>query len=193
MHKADPDRVAELALQHALGLLEPEDREELERLLLEEPSVGELTATYADVASLLAWTSRMESPPPSAKQRLIQRLSTPSPAPASGGFTSMRADEGSWTPLPFPGVSARRLHLDIERGVVTTLIRMAPGAHYPRHRHVGVEECYVLEGEVRVGQDLVFRTGDYQRAGSGSIHDVQWTEAGCLLLIIASTMDELIS
>ena len=70
-----------------------------------------------------------------------------------------------------------------------TRLCMAPGTSYPGHRHAGVEECYVLEGDLRVG-DLVMRAGDYQRAAIGSVHGVQSTEGGCLLLVLMSDRDE---
>jgi anti-sigma factor ChrR (cupin superfamily) len=71
------------------------------------------------------------------------------------------------------------------------MIRMAPGTSYPRHRHAAREECFVLQGELRVG-DKQLRTGDFQVADRDSIHDVQSTETGCVLLIVSSQDDELV-
>ena len=34
--------------------------------------------------------------------------------------------------------------------------------------------------------------GDYQRMDAGSVHERQWTEGGCLLLIASSKRDELL-
>ena len=61
------------------------------------------------------------------------------------------------------------------------LLRYAPGASVPRHRHEGLETIFVLEG---VQSD---ERGDY-RAGSlilnpeGSAHSV-WSKEGCVVLI----------
>lgn len=61
------------------------------------------------------------------------------------------------------------------------LLRYAPGARVPRHRHVGLETVVVLEG----GQSD--ESGDY-RAGAvalnapGSEHSV-WSQDGCVVLI----------
>ena len=71
------------------------------------------------------------------------------------------------------------------------LVRMAPGASYLPHRHHDTEECFVLDGDLRL-HDSVLHTGDYQRAEAGSVHGVQRTEGGCTLLIISSTQDELL-
>jgi anti-sigma factor ChrR (cupin superfamily) len=68
---------------------------------------------------------------------------------------------------------------------------MDRGTSYPPHRHADVEECYVLQGDLRVA-GRVLRAGDYQRADRDSVHGVQSTENGCLLLIVSSTDDELL-
>jgi anti-sigma factor ChrR (cupin superfamily) len=112
------------------------------------------------------------------------------PAP-TGGLSLVRAGEGTWETLPLPGVQVKRLSFDPARRLATMLVRMAPGASYPSHRHAGPEECYVVEGELHVG-DLVMRAGDFQRAEASSAHVPQFTETGCLLLITSSTEDELL-
>ena len=68
------------------------------------------------------------------------------------------------------------------------LVRVAPGTVYPPHEHTGAEECYVIEGDLRV-EGRVLRAGDYQYAPAGSSHAEQTTEGGCLLLIGASLAD----
>jgi quercetin dioxygenase-like cupin family protein len=70
------------------------------------------------------------------------------------------------------------------------LVRMAPGSEYPGHRHAGAEECYVLQGDIWVG-DVHMRRGDYQRAPAGSRHPVQTTDEGCVLLLVSSLSDEI--
>jgi hypothetical protein len=35
------------------------------------------------------------------------------------------------------------------------------------------------------------KSGDYQRAEKGTLHEVQSTEGGCLLLLVSSQHDEL--
>lgn len=61
------------------------------------------------------------------------------------------------------------------------LLRYAPGAFVPRHRHLGLETVLVLEGSQR-------DEGGHYPAGScvlnpaGSEHSV-WSEEGCVVLI----------
>lgn len=107
------------------------------------------------------------------------------------GMYAITADEGSWTPVGIPGISVKRLATDPARRSVTMLVRMGPGTAYPRHRHGGLEECYVLSGELRVGERTL-RAGDYQLCETDSIHAVQSTREGCLLYITSSQDDELL-
>lgn len=106
-------------------------------------------------------------------------------------FFLQRGSEGEWEATAAPGVEVKKLFVDQKRGYATMVVRMAAGAAYPGHRHAGFEECYVLQGDLHVG-DIVLHAGDYQRAEGGSIHGVQKTEQGCLLFIVSSLDDELL-
>lgn len=103
-----------------------------------------------------------------------------------------RSDAQDWEPTTIEGIAIRRLSVDRARNQTTMLIRMAAGTAYPRHVHDGPEECYVLQGDLEVG-DLVLHAGDYQRLAPGSMHPVQRTRGGCLLLIMSSLTDELVA
>lgn len=106
----------------------------------------------------------------------------------------LRRDDGQgWEQTASPGVEARKLFSDPAADRVTMLVRMQPGSSYPAHRHAGPEECYVLEGDLQVGDDLEMKAGDFQRAESGSLHPVQSTRRGCLLLLQSSLSDELVA
>jgi anti-sigma factor ChrR (cupin superfamily) len=91
------------------------------------------------------------------------------------------------------GITAKQLYVDPETGYVTMLIRMEPGASYPPHRHGGAEQCFVLEGDIHVGAGEILYAGDFQCMRTESRHEVQWTERGCLLLLISSPDDELLA
>jgi anti-sigma factor ChrR (cupin superfamily) len=102
------------------------------------------------------------------------------------------SDEGVWEPIDLPGIRVKRLGVDKDRRMVTMLVRMEAGAVYPPHRHAAVEECFVIEGDLLVGE-TVMHAGDYQRAAAGSLHPLQLTQAGCTLLITSSQDDELVA
>jgi len=107
------------------------------------------------------------------------------------GLVTLRADEGAWEATGVPGVEVRRLFVDRNDNRMTAMFRMAPGAAWPQHRHDGFEECFVVSGDLHVGDELVMRAGDFQRAHGGSHHPKQWTEGGCVLLVSSSLHDEL--
>ena len=48
----------------------------------------------------------------------------------------------------------RRLYVDEAAVMVTMLVRMAPGARYPSHRHAAAEECFVLSGDKAWGRPV---------------------------------------
>ncbi len=89
------------------------------------------------------------------------------------------------------GIETKTLFVDPTRRRVSMMVRMAPGTSYPAHRHAALEECFVVAGELHVGERLL-RAGDYQVAAQHSIHEVQSTERGCLLFIVSSQDDELV-
>ncbi|MBI1379971.1 MAG: cupin domain-containing protein [Planctomycetaceae bacterium] len=110
----------------------------------------------------------------------------------TGGFAVHRADPDAWEPTSIPGIEVQPLTVQPELRQATMLVRMAPGTAYPPHRHGGPEECFVLSGDLSVGTETELRTGDFQRAEAGSLHPVQSTRGGCLLLIQTSLDDQLI-
>src|SRR5689334_25119753 len=57
-------------------------------------------------------------------------------------------DAPAWERTRFAGIEAKTLLLDKESGLVTVLLKMAPGARLPDHEHVRIEQTYVLEGRL---------------------------------------------
>lgn len=106
---------------------------------------------------------------------------------------TVAARGGAFEPTDIPGIRVRRLFVDEEADRVTMLVRMDAGTAYPAHRHGGAEECYVLEGDLEIVGKQELHAGDYQRMESGSLHPIQRTRKGCLLLITSSRHDELVA
>ncbi|HKB23519.1 MAG TPA: cupin domain-containing protein [Methylomirabilota bacterium] len=81
-----------------------------------------------------------------------------------------------------PGVHWKVLWEDGDRKAV--LMRGAPGATIPRHRHLGDEQIFVLEGSVTDDSGTCVK-GAYARRPSGCVHSVSSRE-GALVLAIMS-------
>jgi anti-sigma factor ChrR (cupin superfamily) len=92
-----------------------------------------------------------------------------------------------WQKTRFPGCEAKTLLFDKETGLVTALMRMAPGAVLPDHEHVKIEQTYMLEGKLvdREGpaEGLEVEAGEFVWREAGSRH-VAWCPEGGLMLAI---------
>jgi quercetin dioxygenase-like cupin family protein len=71
-----------------------------------------------------------------------------------------------WAPY-IDGVEAAVLQAHGD--VASMLIRIAPGATVPDHGHALDEDCFMLEGDMFLG-DILMRAGDYQLAPVGCQH-----------------------
>ncbi len=89
-----------------------------------------------------------------------------------------------------PGIACKLLAVDAEKHVISMMVRLAPGAAYPPHTHVGVEELHLLEGELWI-EDRKLYPGDYNRAEPGTGDKRVWSETGCTCVLITSTRDVL--
>lgn len=65
------------------------------------------------------------------------------------------------------GVDAVGLH--VQDDVASMLIKIAPGATLPDHGHSLDEDCFMLDGDMFLG-DVLMRAGDYQWAHVGGQH-----------------------
>ena len=61
------------------------------------------------------------------------------------------------------------------------LLRYAPGAGVPRHRHMGLETILVLDG-VQCDERGAYPAGTLMLNPEGTEHSV-WSETGCVVLI----------
>jgi anti-sigma factor ChrR (cupin superfamily) len=93
----------------------------------------------------------------------------------------------AWEPTPYPGVETRTLFRS-PTGAMTSLTRMAPGASLPTHRHVGIEQSYVLEGTL-VDDDGACTAGNFVHRRAGSVHRA-WSPDGCVVLGIFEAPNE---
>lgn len=88
-----------------------------------------------------------------------------------------------WEKTRFAGVEAKTLLVDRESGIVTSLMKFAPGARLPDHEHVLIEQTYVLEGSLVCGEGEC-KAGDYVWRPAGSRHEAWAGPEGGLMLAI---------
>ena len=187
------EEITERAALYALGQLTAEDSLAFEKHITEECEVcaAELRA-FEEVCAQLALTAPAAEPPVRVRESLISKLGQTN-RPASVEASSQQASsaetltvyagEGEWRELS-EGVFVKNLSVDEKKGTVTSLFKLLPGARVQAHKHLGVEECFVLEGDFHVN-DLILGPGDYHRAEEGSVHQQLYSEKGNLLLIIS--------
>lgn len=86
----------------------------------------------------------------------------------------------------YPGVGIRFLRTDRDRGYAAVLIRMDPGSSYPRHRHKGFEEVFVLQGAF-ADEGGLHGEGESLRYEDGSVHAPWVPEDGerCIFFAIS--------
>lgn len=135
-----------------------------------------------ELAAQLGFSVPLELPRPDLKQRVMSLTQT----------HITRAAEGVFVQTPFEGVSYKSLFIDRETRMHTLILRLAPGAVYPRHRHKRPEQCLVLSGEVEIDGQIRLTSGDFEWIDQQTTHDSILSRTGCDLMIIASVEDEIL-
>jgi anti-sigma factor ChrR (cupin superfamily) len=192
-----------LAALQALDTIDESESHALEEKLKESPELqSELDAFEATIAAI-AYTAPPVPVAPDLKNRLFQRIAELDRTPAEEVNSSpvaepssninpphfiRRSHEVTWKPFRVAGISIGRLFADKEKREVTCLMRLEPGIEFPLHRHAGIEEIFVLEGDLVVDGEVCYQ-GDYIRSFPGSIHS-PITQSGCLVLIKSSMDNE---
>ncbi len=184
---------------YVLEALSADERVIFEGHLSACPACQTEVASFRSVAGAMAASVEPAQPNPESRNRLMQRVaeadqpqSRPGVLYDQGGVFIARPEEMRWRQGQLPGVFAKVLFNDMKRAYSTTLVRMVAGTHYHSHRHAGVEELFLIEGDVTVGK-IEMRPGDYCRAEEGSVHEEIVTKGGCLFIATSSHHDELLT
>jgi len=186
------EEIEELAPLYALGVLTQHEARAFEEHLAEGcVACLEEIQGFETVVGLLGASAPKAEPSDDVREKLLKSVSKEEESAATSPTLeenampqslTIRAGEGKWQEA-FKGVYLKNLFVDESRGTVTTLFRMEPGAQLPRHLHHGVEECFVLEGDVQAG-DQMLGPGDYHCAMAETVHERLSTVGGALFLIV---------
>jgi anti-sigma factor ChrR (cupin superfamily) len=152
-----------------------------------------LDALRAVIDSFMNWGTDILSPSPSLWGRLLDRIATDEET-KDEETKRVPSARSLWSDPPWedvaPGISCKLLAKDSPRDRVSMLVRLAPGVAYPPHRHSGVEELHLLQGELWI-EDRKLYPGDYNRAEPGTADRRVWSETGCTCVLITSPSDVL--
>jgi anti-sigma factor ChrR (cupin superfamily) len=181
---------AELVNAFALRAVPASDVPAVERHLADCSHCRTLLASLRPVIdSLVGWPTDVLRPSADLWPRMAQRIAAETGSRATPADVLPRWQEPEWKDVA-PGISCKLLATDAQRSAVSMLVRLAPGAEYPPHRHAGVEELHLLEGELWINDRKLF-PGDYSRAEPGTGDVRVWSETGCTCVLMTSTRDEL--
>jgi putative transcriptional regulator len=168
--------VRELLPLYALGILESDEVAVVERALAADAALAAELAAYQQTADALGAAIGPVPPPPDIKQRLLASVGGGRFEAFSGRLARLyditvdRAREllglierpASWVPQIIPGISL--VHFEGGRATAAAdcgFIRLAPGATFPMHTHLGEEVVTILSGRVHdVTNDRMLGPGD---------------------------------
>jgi anti-sigma factor ChrR (cupin superfamily) len=146
---------------------------------------SELEALRSVVDAFVTWPTDVLRPAPSLWERLAGRIEEetghrPAPRPRQSA-------EPEWEEAA-RGIWCKVLSTDTDNNRVSMLVRLAPGTAYPPHQHSGVEELYLLDGELWIDDKKLY-PGDYNRAEAGSADQRVWSKTGCTCVLLTSVDD----
>ncbi|WP_373539089.1 cupin domain-containing protein [Chamaesiphon sp.] len=198
----------DLAPLYALDLLDLEERLWVEAQILECPDLADELASYQAAVGVIPYGAAIVPMAADLKQRLFDRLAAPvdellstdpvdirpNPQPeiqsaeqSEPTMVVVRSGDLEWYPYQTEGVEVAMLYLDPVNRMCSAIVKAADGIIYPLHQHCGIEEIYMLEGELEIGGQ-VYLAGDYIRSYPNSVHPPATTK-GCKFFIRASLDD----
>ena len=186
----------EMAALYALGALSQQEARAFEDHLSACDECSAEVESFEATVSVLALADEQE-PPPRARARLMAELNGGAkgdgrePEIDIAAIKSVHANDGEWIKVS-EGIEYKMLHVDRQSRLITSLVRMGPGTALPMHRHQGVEQFFILEGDCNVHGERL-GPGDFHRATPGSVHRDTYTVEGTLFLLIAPERFEVLS
>ena len=122
-----------------------------------------------------AWEAPLAAETAALRRRLLLQV-----AVTPQHHLTVPAGDAGWQPF-LPGVSIKVLH--DQEGVMSYLLRLAPGAVLSSHRHPNDEECLVLQRRVTIGPDLEVSAGGFHLARRDALHAPISSAGGATLFL----------
>lgn len=189
------DELQQLTALQALGALDGGEADRLRQRLSEDPVAAAELTRFLDVAASLSGWVRLAQPSASVRARVMERIrQTPqvregatvgakaAEPPAPEGLHFLRSDQ-PWLPAPLPGARFKLISHGEHQSYIMLMIELAPGAGYPEHDHFGVEDMYILTGDLQ-SEGRTLGPGDSLHAEPGSHHHELRSINGCTALMV---------
>ena len=172
---------------YALRALSPREAAEIEAHLSACPECRrEMEGLHSVTEAVASCPPDMLRPSEALWERVAHRI-----AGETGGIPiparTERYSEPAWESVG-RGISCKVLATDSDSHRISMLVRLEPGAEYPPHTHAGLEELYLLSGELWI-DNRKLSPGDYNRARPGTNDRRVWSETGCTCVLMTSTRD----
>lgn len=183
---------ADLAVLYVLGDLTDAERAVVDaRITAGDTQLAEEIAALEATAGELSLDAEPVEPPTELRRSALAKAGPQRPGVLleEAGLRIESASRMDWKPGPLPGMEIKVLDIDREHGYSTQLVKFETGACYPGHKHAGIEELLILEGEIEV-HGVPMGPGDYCRAEPGTTHKPATIGEPVLALVRTSIHDE---
>ena len=175
---SDKDRDLQAA-EYVLGTLPEDERAAFASDMDRDPGVRALVDAWEERLGALDDLKDAVEPSPGVFAAIAARLDEP--IPLAEASVTVRADDDLWVTVR-EGLEKKHLFRDEEKGIESFLLRYAPGTQVSAHLHTSVEECYLLEGDLTLG-DVEMKPGDFHAALPGTEHGTGHSVGGAVLLV----------
>ncbi len=189
------DELQQLTAIRALGALDGDDLARLEKRLSEDELARMELGRFFDVAAALAFGTIPQRPAPTELRDKIlvrvrqtpqlrpgQQPEAPAVKPATPDFSFIRSD-APWMDTPLPGIRLKVLSLSDAQEYAMLLVELGAGVTYPEHDHPGVEDTFVISGDLQ-SEGRSLGPGDSFHADPGTHHQPLTSINGCTALFI---------
>lgn len=140
-----------------------------ERNVLDDDIVLALTSVQTD-----------EAAPPKLLERVRHKLMARIAQDATPRHLTVPAADDGWHKF-LPGIERKVLQQG--EGLMSYLLRLAPGAVLPAHRHPVDEECIVISGVLRIGTELELAAGGFHMGRKDIPHAAITSDVGAVIYL----------
>ena len=149
------------------------------------PSPTDETESLApELLEALAAAHAREPVPPAVAARIKHRLMDRIARAGTSAHTTIHSGSNGWQRFQH-GVDIKVLNE--ADGIMSYLLRLAPGAVVSAHRHPIDEECVVVQGTLLIGDDVEVSAGAFHLAHKNTLHAPISSAEGAIMFIRGAT------